>query len=101
MEVFNNYIASNYSSPDCVCVNESISRWYGLGEHWINTGIRNYITMDWKSENDCETQYTCDGRSKIMIQLKLVKGVLDNEQLVEEIASGLHGTIIRELDINF
>ena len=33
-----------------------------------------------------------DERSRIMMQLKLVKGAAENEQLAQEDASRLHGT---------
>ena len=48
--------------------------------------------MDRKSENGCEIQNACDGRSKIMIQLKLVKGAQDNDIPAAEDLVGLHGT---------
>ena len=89
---FNEYRASNYSPSDRICVDESISRWYGLGGHWINCGLPNYVATDRKPENGCEIQDACDGRSKVMIQLKLVKGAADNAQLESEDPSGLHGT---------
>ena len=95
---FNEYRAKNYSPSDRICVDESISRWYGLGEHWINCGLPNYVAMDRKPENGCEIQNACDGRSKIMIQLKLVKGAQDNDILAAEDPGGLHGTrVIKQL----
>ena len=62
-------------------MDESISRWYGLGEHCINFDLHNYVAMDRKPENGCEIQNACNRKSKIMIQLKLVKGAQDNNML--------------------
>jgi hypothetical protein len=28
---------------EVICVDESISRWYGLGGHWIDIGLPNYV----------------------------------------------------------
>ena len=60
--------------------------------HWINCGLPNYVAMDRKLENGCEIQDACDGRSKVMIQLKLVKGAADNGlSAAEDPGGGLHG----------
>ena len=48
--------------------------------------------MDRKPENGCEIQDACDGRSRVMIQLKLVKGQADNDRMSTEDPGGLHGT---------
>jgi len=98
IDAFNDYRASNYSPSDRICVDESISRWYGLGGHWINAGLPNYVAMERKPENGCEIQDACDGRSRIMIRLKLVKGAIDNEVLAGADEESLHGTrVMKEL----
>jgi hypothetical protein len=38
---------------DLICVGESISRWYGLGGHWIYVGLPHYVEIDRKPENRC------------------------------------------------
>ena len=48
--------------------------------------------MERNSDNGCEIQDVCDGRSKVMIRLKLVKGSVDKELLANEDPGGLHGT---------
>ena len=61
--------------------------------HQISYGRPNYVVMDRKPGNGCEIQDVCDGRIKVMIQLKLVKGAADNELLAaEDPVGGLHGT---------
>ena len=49
-------------------------------------------------DNGCEIQDTCNGRSKVMIRLKLVKGSVGNELLENEDPGDLHGTrVIKKL----
>ena len=55
--------------------------------------------MERNPDNRCEIQYVCDGRSKVMIRLKLVKGSVDNKLLANEDPGGLNGTrVMKQLD---
>ena len=92
IEELNDYRAASYSPLDRICVDKSTSRSYGLGFHWINIGLTKYVTMKRKPDNGCKIQDTCNGRSKVMIRLKLVKGSVDNKLLANEDPGGLHGT---------
>ena len=98
---FNLFRASNYGPSDRICGDESISRWYGLGGDWMNKGLPLYIAMDRKPDNGCEIQDACDGRSKVMIALKLVKGAREESRIAQDEGntdSGLHGTkVLKEL----
>jgi Transposase IS4 len=69
---FNKYRVSNFTPSERICVDESISRWYGQGGFWINEGLPQYIAIDRKPENGCELQNAACGRSGVMIRLKLV-----------------------------
>ena len=69
---FNDYRQHFYSPSKKNCVDESISRWYGQGGHWINIGLPMYVTIDRKLENGCEIQNAADGKSGIMLCLMLV-----------------------------
>jgi hypothetical protein len=71
---FNSHREKYYKPSHIICVDESISRWYGLGGSWINSGLPMYVAQDRKPENGCEIQNAADGVSGIMMQLKLVKG---------------------------
>ena len=70
---FNEHRSQYFHPSWLVCVDESISRWYGLGGHWINTGLPMYVAMDRKPEDGLEIQNACCGHSGIMYQIKLVK----------------------------
>ena len=63
-----------------MCADESISRWYGLGGHWINMGLPMYVAMDRKPEDGLEIQDCCCAKSGIMCQLKLVKTAAANAE---------------------
>ena len=47
---FNKNRARNYHPSNSICVDESMSRWYGIGGHWINAGLPQYIEIDIKPE---------------------------------------------------
>ena len=73
VENFNQHRASFFSPGWQICVDESISRWYGLGGHWINIGLPMYVAMDRKPEDGLEIQNACCAYSGVMFQIKLVK----------------------------
>ena len=62
-----------YHPLDSICVDESMSRWYGIRVNLINSGLPQYIAIDRNLENGCEIQNATDLISSIMMQLKLVK----------------------------
>lgn len=69
VEAFNLHRRQTFTPSDLICVDESISRWYGQGGHWINHGLPMYIAIDRKLENGCEIQNVACGWSGVMIQL--------------------------------
>jgi Transposase IS4 len=95
---FNQHRATTFLPSDVICVDESISRWYGQGGEWINHGLPMYVAIDRKPDNGCEIQDAACGQSGIMIQLKLVKTSKEEAALQQEHAAGkeqedlLHGT---------
>jgi hypothetical protein len=96
VDQFNNHRANNFFPSDLICVDESISRWYGQGGHWINLGLPMYIAFDRKPENGCEIQNSACGRSGIMMRLKLVKTSEEEgtNLVLNEDEGLLHGTIV-------
>ena len=72
---------AHYMVPSwLICADESISRWYGLGGHWINMGLPMYVAIDCKPEDGLEIQDSCCAKSGILLQLKLVKTAEANAQ---------------------
>jgi hypothetical protein len=74
IERVNKHRATKYSPSEKICIDESMSKWYGLGKDWINIGLPMYVAMERKPEDGCEIQTCCDGVSRIMLRLQLVKG---------------------------
>ena len=90
---FNANHACNYHPSDSIRVDESMSRWYGIGGHWINASYTQYISIDIKPENGCEIQNAADGFSGIMMQLNLVKNSSEKAPHYPEEYDGLfHST---------
>jgi hypothetical protein len=95
VENFNKFRESNFSPSDIICADESMSRWYGQGGYWINHGLPQYIAIDRKPEFGCEIQNSCCGRSGIMMRLKLVKTMEEQNANVQPGDNGLlHGTAV-------
>ena len=51
---FNEYCTQLFSPSDIICADESVSRWYRQGDHWINLGLPMYVTMDKNPENGAD-----------------------------------------------
>jgi hypothetical protein len=81
---------------ESICVDESISRWYGQGGHWIDLGLAHHVAIDRKLENGCEIQNTSCKRSGIMLRLQLVTTAEDEHERTCDFGDGgmLHGTAI-------
>ena len=76
-----------------ICVDESMSRWYGLGGDWISKGLPHYVAMDRKPENGCEIKTACCGVSGILLGMELVLSASETKKRRYE-ASLPHGTAV-------
>jgi len=77
----NAHRVAHFHPSDTICVDESISRWCGLGGSWINKGLPHYVSIDRKPEDGAEIQDSCCGKCNIMMRLKLVKTPTEEEAL--------------------
>jgi len=92
---FNAHRAAHVRPSDLLCVDESMSKWYGQGRGWSDRGVTMYVAIDRKPENGCEIQNTACGRSGIMLCLQLVTTVGDQRQRFTSTESLLlHGTVV-------
>ena len=82
---FNKYRASYCVPSDLICVDKTMSKWYGLGRNWINMGFPMYVVIDCKTANGCKIKNSYDARSQVMMQLKLVKSEADEDRYMTEI----------------
>jgi hypothetical protein len=98
---FNRFRARNFIPSNLICIDESISRWYGQGGEWINQGLPHYVNIERKPESGCEIQDAACGRSGIMIQIKLVKTSTESKAIKEERVAQLIAelTMNQQLDI--
>eukprot|EP00171_Calliarthron_tuberculosum_P023220 IDg23220t1 len=95
VDAFNDHRAANFKPSDLICVDESMSRWYGQGGSWIDHGLPMYVAIDRKPENGCEIQTSACGRSGIMMRLHLVTTAEDEARRTTEGEQGLlHGTVV-------
>jgi hypothetical protein len=95
VDAFNSYRETIFFPSDLICVNESMSRWYGQGGYWINHGLPQYIAINRKPEFGCEIQNSACGRSGIMMRLKLVKTMEEQQAHLHAGDGGLvHGAAI-------
>ena len=90
---FNKNRACNYHPSDYIFVDESMSRFYGIGGHWINYALPQYISIYINTGNCYEIHNAVDGVSVIIMWLNLVK-TYSEEYLhsPEEDDGFLHGT---------
>ena len=90
---FNEHRVQNFFPLDEICVDESMSWWYGQGGHWINHGLPMYVAINRKPENGCEIQNAACGHSGVMIRLKIVKTAEEeNASAVTDGDGNNHGT---------
>lgn len=68
----NTHRAARVSPREIICVDESMSNWYGQGGHWIEHGLPMYVAIKRKPENGCEIQNAACARSGIMLNLSVV-----------------------------
>ena len=76
-----------------MCVDESISRWYGIARGWMDIGLPPYVAIDRKPEHGCEIQNTACRCSRIMLHLQLVSTADDERDRAYE-GQMLHGTAV-------
>ena len=89
---FNEYRTQIFSPSGLICADESILWWYGQGGHWINLGFSMYVEMDRKPENGEDIQNSACRRSGIMMRLRIVKSVNNEEEQQDDRGNIPHGT---------
>jgi hypothetical protein len=98
---FNLHRINHFRPSELICVDESMSRWYGHGGEWINAGLPNYVAIERKPENGCEIQNAACGVSGVMLQLKLVKTTTEMSKLLNEADKEmLHGIVVLKELVN-
>lgn len=94
----NEHRAQYFLPGDKTCVDESISRWHGMGGDWINAGLPMYVAIDRKPENGCMIQNACCSSSGVMLRLRMVKTKREEDRLNELPHDINHGSaVLKEL----
>lgn len=78
VDAINDHRATFVKPSERICVEESISRWYGLGGSWIVVGIPHYVALDRKPESGCELKTASCGKSGIIIRIEMTISADDN-----------------------
>jgi Transposase IS4 len=81
---FNTHREATFVPGTTICVDESVSRWYGLGGGWISVGLPHYLAIDRKPDNGCEIQDAACGESGVIIRLKIVTAEEDGIEASED-----------------
>ena len=84
VEAINEHRREHVEASQQLCVDESISRWYGIGGTWINAGSPHYVKLYRKSEHGMEIQDIACGEPQIILGLKLVKSANETAREREE-----------------
>lgn len=80
---------------ELLCVDESMSKWYGQGGHWIDRRLPHYVAIDRKPVNGCEIQNAAGARSGIMLELSIVTSAeFQRETEADESGDLPHGTVV-------
>ena len=70
---FDQHDEQNFHPWATLCVDESMTRWHGIGGDCINEGSPMFVAIDRKPDYGCEIQSICCAKSSVMLSLKVVK----------------------------
>ena len=56
VDIFNWHQGGNFVPFEWICVNKSISKWYGLSGQWIKISLPMHVAVDRKLESGCKIQ---------------------------------------------
>ena len=80
ISAINDHRSSQVIPCDRICVDEGISRWYGLGGSWIDIGLPHYVAFERKPEHGCELKTAACGKSGICLRIETVVSAEETSQ---------------------
>ena len=92
-DAFNEWYGKKFKPSANLCIDESFSRWYGLGGFWSYIGLPHYVSFDRKPEAGCELYTMCDGISGVLCAVEIVTG--DVKKKWKDIYNSGTATILR------
>jgi hypothetical protein len=54
-----------------------------MGGDWLNKGLPHYVAIDRKPKNSCEIQNVACSKTRIMMELHVVKGPVEERSVLE------------------
>jgi hypothetical protein len=84
IDSINEHRMKRMNPSELLCVDESISRWYGMGGSWIEKGLPHYVAIERKPEYGCELQTVACGSSGIMLRVRVVSTAEDEHLRAQE-----------------
>ena len=94
LKAINDHRQTFVSPSERICVDEAMSRWYGLGGDYLKgKGLPHYVALDRKPENGCELKSACCGESGIMLRLEVTRSAVETRVLPYE-SEQQHGTAV-------
>lgn len=87
----NDHREEHVSPSTTICVDESISKWYGLGGSWLDVGLPFYVSLERKPESGGELHTSACGTAGIMLRMQFAKSIDERDRFVEAEATN-YGT---------
>lgn len=81
MESISEHRRNRVNPVSILCVDEPISRWYGVGGSWLEYGLTFYADLDQKPESWCEIQNLSCGFSGMMLNICFFKSQGERKSL--------------------
>ena len=69
---FNQYCKECFSPYNLICSDDSISRWYGQGGHWVNMCLPMYVATEKNLENGDDIRNAACRRLGITMWIRIV-----------------------------
>ena len=102
--LFNDFVAAfsdhryrNVTPSDHLCVDETMIRFYGLGDDWIEIGPPHFVSIEHKPEDGCEVQNLAWPESGIMLRIGIVTGATDKKEKAFERSCNHRTAVLKRL----
>ena len=93
VKALNEHFQFHIRPSHAICIDESMSRWYGLGGDWIDVGLPHYVALDRKPESGCELKTAACGKSGMVLNMEITLSAEETREKAYEGTVG-HGTAV-------
>lgn len=81
LQAFNKHRLERVALSHMICMDEFISRWYGVSETWLEYGLPFLVDIQRKTESGCVIHSAACSNSGIMIRLSFAKSAAERESI--------------------